>query len=163
MSLRSSILYNVPVLAGDGGPPGVVCVGVHHAPHHGGLHIWDQRALPQGSTRRLPLHLPCPRHPSGNHTAKTLYRKFETNIPRKGIALPQSQLTHSCVCERFIYYHDWSAYFAAASYMSQSWEHINRSQTRECGNWDWGRAIPFWKYINGISLAVLSNFSSTFS
>jgi hypothetical protein len=24
------------------------------------------------------------------------------------------------------------------------WEHINRSQTRECVNyWDWGRAIPF--------------------
>ncbi len=24
-----------------------------------------------------------------------------------------------------------------------SWEFINRSQTHECGNWDWGRAIPF--------------------
>ncbi len=23
-----------------------------------------------------------------------------------------------------------------------SWEYINRSQTYECGNWDWGRAIP---------------------
>ncbi len=23
------------------------------------------------------------------------------------------------------------------------WEYINRSQTHECGNWDWGRAIPF--------------------
>ncbi len=22
------------------------------------------------------------------------------------------------------------------------WEHINRSQTHECGNWDWGHAIP---------------------
>ncbi len=27
---------------------------------------------------------------------KTQYRKFETNIPRKGIARPQSQFTHSC-------------------------------------------------------------------
>jgi hypothetical protein len=26
--------------------------------------------------------------------------------------------------------------------MYQSWEYINRSQTHECGNWDWGRAIP---------------------
>jgi hypothetical protein len=36
-------------------------------------------------------------------TAKTQYQKFETNIPRKGIARPQSQFPHSCVCERFIY------------------------------------------------------------
>ncbi len=33
--------------------------------------------------------------------ANIRYRKFEPNIPRKGLARPQSQ--HSCVCERFIY------------------------------------------------------------
>ncbi len=38
-----------------------------------------------------------------NCTAKTQYRKFETKIPRKGIARPQSQFPHSCVCERFIH------------------------------------------------------------
>ncbi len=39
-------------------------------------------------------------------TAKKQYRKFEINIPikefaipRKGIAWPQSQIPHSCVCE----------------------------------------------------------------
>ncbi len=26
--------------------------------------------------------------------------------------------------------------------MDRSWEYINRSQTHECGNWYWGRAIP---------------------
>jgi hypothetical protein len=26
---------------------------------------------------------------------------IETNVPRKGIARPQSQFPHSCVCERF--------------------------------------------------------------
>jgi hypothetical protein len=36
-------------------------------------------------------------------TAKTQYRKFETNIPRKGIARPQSQFPHSGVSEQFIY------------------------------------------------------------
>jgi hypothetical protein len=36
------------------------------------------------------------------HTAKTQYRKFE--IPRKGVAPPQSQFLHSCVCDRFISY-----------------------------------------------------------
>ncbi len=35
-------------------------------------------------------------------TAKNQYRKFETNILRKGIARPQSQFPHSCVCEQFI-------------------------------------------------------------
>ncbi len=39
-----------------------------------------------------------------------LHRKFETNIPIKGIALPQSQFPHSCVCERSIYSHDRSAH-----------------------------------------------------
>jgi hypothetical protein len=37
-------------------------------------------------------------------TTKTQYRKFETNIPRKGIELPQSQFPHSCICERFTLY-----------------------------------------------------------
>jgi hypothetical protein len=43
------------------------------------------------------------------HTAKTKCRKFETNIPRKGISGPQSQFPHSCVCELLIYSHDGSA------------------------------------------------------
>jgi len=30
----------------------------------------------------------------------------------------------------------------------------NRSLTHECGNWDWGRAIPRKEYINGIFVAV---------
>jgi hypothetical protein len=37
------------------------------------------------------------------YTAKTKYRNFETNIPRKGISGSQTQFPHSCVCERFIY------------------------------------------------------------
>ncbi len=37
------------------------------------------------------------------HTAKTQYRKFETNIPRKGIARPQSQFPHSYVWEQFMF------------------------------------------------------------
>jgi hypothetical protein len=27
-------------------------------------------------------------------------------------------------------------------YVAWSWEYVNRSQTHECGNWDWCRAIP---------------------
>jgi hypothetical protein len=47
------------------------------------------------------------------HTAKTQYRKFEINIPRKGTARLQSAFLDSCFCERFIYSSDRSAYSAA--------------------------------------------------
>jgi hypothetical protein len=56
------------------------------------------------------------------YNAMTQYRKFEANIPRKGIALPQSQFTHSCVCERFIYSHLRSANSAAEKYVGRSLE-----------------------------------------
>ncbi len=32
--------------------------------------------------------------------------------------------------------------FCWRKYVDRSWEYINRSQTHECVNWDWGRAIP---------------------
>ncbi len=38
---------------------------------------------------------------------------------------------------------EWSDYFAAAKYVDRSREYRNRSETYECRNWDWGRAIPF--------------------
>ncbi len=53
---------------------------------------------------------------------------------------PNFQIT---VCERFIYSQDQSAYCAAGKYKDRFWEYINRSQTHECGNRDWGRAISF--------------------
>jgi hypothetical protein len=47
-------------------------------------------------------------------TANTQYRKFETNIPRKGIARPQSQFhIHVSVSDS----HDPSAYSAAGKYV----------------------------------------------
>jgi hypothetical protein len=32
---------------------------------------------------------------------------------------------------------------AAGKYVDRFWEYVNRSQTHECGNWDWRSAIPF--------------------
>ncbi len=82
--------------------------------------------------------------------------KLETNIPRKGITRPQSQFPHSCVCERFIYSHDGSAYSAAGKYVDRSWEYINRSQPHECGIWDWCRASSFLGLHKWHSVAVCS-------
>jgi hypothetical protein len=80
---------------------------------------------------------------SGVHTAKTKCRKFETNIHRKGISGPQSQFPHSCVCEQIIHIFPWwVCLFCWRKYVDRSSEYINRSQTHECGNWGWGRAIP---------------------
>ncbi len=90
-----------------------------------------------------PLKANVTQPPSVLHTAKNQYRKLETNNSRKGIAQPQSQFPHSRVCERFIYSHDWSAYSAAGNMWTDPGNIYNYpSQTHECGNWDWGRAIP---------------------
>jgi hypothetical protein len=70
------------------------------------------------------------------NTAKTVSRKFETNIPRNETERPQSQFLHS-----FIYSHGRSAYSAAGKYVDRSSRNINRSQKHKCGNG--GRAVSF--------------------
>jgi hypothetical protein len=66
-----------------------------------------------------------------------LHRKSHLCIPFLGIARPQPQFPHSCVCERFIYIVPGSVYtFPPAEQADRSWEYINLSQTTECGNWD---------------------------
>jgi hypothetical protein len=57
-------------------------------------------------------------------------------FPEKELPGLSSQFPHSCVCERFIYSHDRSAYSTAGKYVDQSGKYINRSQTHEWGNWD---------------------------
>ncbi len=48
---------------------------------------------------------------------------------------------HASVSDLHIYSHDQSL-FCWRKYVDRSWDYINRSQTHECGNWGWGRAIP---------------------
>jgi hypothetical protein len=50
---------------------------------------------------------------AGGGDDSTLQRQFRlhTCIPFLGIARPQPQFPHSCVCERFIYSQDRSTYF----------------------------------------------------
>ncbi len=74
---------------------------------------------------------------------ETLQRNLNLCFPRKGIARPQSQFPHSCVCERSIYSHVLPTYFPAAEEADRSEEYINRSQKHECRSWDCSRAVPF--------------------
>jgi hypothetical protein len=53
----------------------------------------------------------------------------------------------------YIYSHDRSVYSAAGNMGIYC---INPSQTHECGNWDWGRAIPRKGIQKGIFVAVLN-------
>jgi hypothetical protein len=64
------------------------------------------------------------------HTAKNQYLKFEPNIPRKGIARLHPQFPHSCVCERFIYSHNRSAYSGAGNMWT---DRIRRHMNVEIG------------------------------
>ncbi len=72
----------------------------------------DCMSLPAVSSCIFPVDAFC------YHTAKTKYRNFETNIPRKGIVGSQSQFPHSCVCERFKYSHDMSPYSAGGNMLT---------------------------------------------
>jgi hypothetical protein len=48
------------------------------------------------------------------------------------------------MCLWAIYIFQGSVYiFPSAEQADPSWEYIIRSQTHECGNWDWGPDIPF--------------------
>jgi hypothetical protein len=49
--------------------------------------------------------------------------------------------TFMCLWANYIFPR-WSCRFCWRKYVDRSWEYINRSQTHECGNWGWGRAIP---------------------
>jgi hypothetical protein len=81
------------------------------------------------------------------HGAKMQYRKFETNIPRKGIARPKSQF-HILVSVRDIYSYDRYAYSAAGKYVDRTWEYV------EIGTE--AAQFPEKEYINGIFVAVHS-------
>ncbi len=76
-------------------------------------------------------------------TSYTLHQKFDTSIPRNETARHRSQFVHSCICERFIYFHNQSAFFSCIAFTDRSWEYINCKQIHECRNWEWGRAISF--------------------
>ncbi len=56
-----------------------------------------------------------------------------------GASVPIS--TFMCLWTNYIFPR-WVCLFCWRKYVNWSSEYINRSETHECGNWGWGRAIP---------------------
>jgi hypothetical protein len=66
--------------------------------------------------------------------AASLFPKHNYNV--------KSPNSYTYRCVRDLIFPGSVCLFAAAKYVDRSWEYKNRSQTHECGNWDWDRAIP---------------------
>ncbi len=74
----------------------------------------------------------------------TQQRNLDLCIPRKGIARPQSQIPHSCVCERSKYIFTRSAHIFSCSRIGKPIRGIYKcSKKHERRNWDWSCAAPF--------------------
>ncbi len=79
---------------------------------------------------------------------KLLFRKQNYNV------LSLNSYTHTSVRDLHIYIARIGLSILRQKYVDRSWEHINHSQTHECGNWAEAAQFPEKEYINGIFFAV---------
>ncbi len=93
----------------------------------------ERQASPQNRTR-VPLHLP---RVIGIHCKDTI-PKIRNKYSQKSNCASWPNV-HIHVSDPTI---GLPILLQENTYVDRSWEYINRSRTRECGNWDWGRAIP---------------------
>ncbi len=71
-----------------------------------------------------------------------IFPKIKLLFPKQNYNVRStSSYTHISVREIYIFPGS-VCLFWCREYVDQSWKYINRSQTHECGNYDWGRAIP---------------------
>ncbi len=75
----------------------------------------------------------------------TLQRKkaenLKQNSQKRNIGASVLISTFMCLWATYIFPR-WVCLFCWRQYVDRSWKYINRSQTHECGNRGWGRAIP---------------------
>jgi hypothetical protein len=104
--------------------------------------IKDQTGEEQHIYVVVTLHLSIPLCKLNIYTAKTQYRKFETDIPRKGIAQPRcSVLIFTFMFLLAIYILPQTVCLFGCRKIGGPIMGIYKYK-HECGNWDCGRAIP---------------------
>ncbi len=91
------------------------------------------------------------------HTKKSKQRNCAATVPIS---------TFMCLWAIYIFPQS-ICQFCCRKYVDRSGEFINRSQTHDCGNWDWGRIIPTkeihkWDFRCGVVLLIGLNENAFF-
>ncbi len=125
-------------------------------------HYWNDRQLDFHGTQFT--------HQTGSEYLLSVAMHCKDTIPKilnkysqKRYCAVSVQFPHSCVYNRFFIPTIGSAYSAAGKHVDRSCEYINRSQTHECGIWDWGRAVPFlgihkWDFLCSVVFLICRLF-----
>ncbi len=94
-------------------------------------------------TQRLPYKTnPCFHSCEGPHCKDKMPKIWNKYSQDRNIGVSVLISTFMCLWANYIFPR-WVFLFCWRKYVvDRSWEYINRSQTHECGNWGWGRAIP---------------------
>ncbi len=122
--------------------------------------------------------------PSGNcdflHCKDKMPKIWNKYSQKRNIGASVPISTFMCLWTNYIFPR-WVCLLCWRKYVDRFWEYINSSQTHECGNWGWGRAIPrkgkrncrcsvnaslgsktaFWKRCFGVKIPALWSRSST--
>jgi hypothetical protein len=85
-----------------------------------------------------------------------LHRKFETNIPRNETVQPHSQCLRSCICERFIYSHNLSAYFAVLRLRTDRGKISIAQKYMNIKSGNNSAQLYFWEYCSNFRYSVLT-------